>query len=72
MEQPGILELEAHKKLKKAIEAEKRAQKELIEAIYDILGLTEEERRRGDGGISTLEDLPPFDLHRPLQVYLRT
>jgi hypothetical protein len=51
MEQPGILELEAHKKLKKAIEAEKRAQKELDEAVYDILGLTEEERRQVEEGL---------------------
>jgi len=57
MEQPGILELEAHKKLKKAIEAEKRAQKELIEAIYDILGLTEEERRQVEEGLKELQEL---------------
>ena len=55
--QPGILELEAHKKLKEAIEAEKRAQKELNEAIYDILGLTEEERRQVEEGLKELQEL---------------
>jgi hypothetical protein len=55
--QPGILELEAHKKLEEAIEAEKRAQKELDEAVYDILGLTEEERRQIEEGLKELQEL---------------
>ena len=55
--QPGILELEARKKLKEAIEAEKRAQKELDEAVYDILGLTEEERRQVEEGLKELQEL---------------
>jgi hypothetical protein len=55
--QPGILELEARKKLKEAIESEKRAQKELDEAVYDILGLTEEERRQVEEGLKELQEL---------------
>ena len=55
--QPGILELEARKKLDEAIEAEKRAQKELDEAVYDILGLTEEERRQVEEGLKELQEL---------------
>jgi hypothetical protein len=55
--QPGILEIEARKKLKEAIEAEKRAQKELDEAVYDILGLTEEERRQVEEGLKELQEL---------------
>lgn len=55
--QPGILELEARKRLKEAIEAERNAQKELDEAVYDILGLTKEERRQVEEGLRALQEL---------------
>ncbi|MBC7120951.1 MAG: N-6 DNA methylase [Candidatus Methanosuratus sp.] len=55
--QPGILELEARKDLEKALEAERKAQKELDEAVYDILGLTEEERRQVEEGLRELQEL---------------
>jgi type I restriction-modification system DNA methylase subunit len=56
-EQPGILELEARKRLEEALEDEKKAQKELDEAVYDILGLTEEERRQVGEGLKELQEL---------------
>ncbi|MEN3062220.1 MAG: N-6 DNA methylase [Candidatus Methanosuratincola petrocarbonis] len=56
-DQPGILEIEAKKRLEEAIEAEKKAQKELDEAVYDILGLTEKERRQVEEGLKELQEL---------------
>ncbi len=56
-DQPGILEIEARKQLEEAIEAEKKAQKELDEAVYDILGLTEKERRQVEEGLKELQEL---------------
>ncbi|MEN3016250.1 MAG: hypothetical protein ABC585_00490 [Candidatus Methanosuratincola petrocarbonis] len=55
--QPGILELEARKKLEEAVESEKRAQKELDEVVYDILGLKEEKRRQVEEGLRELQGL---------------
>ncbi|MEM4141323.1 MAG: hypothetical protein QXG36_09490, partial [Nitrososphaeria archaeon] len=53
----GILELEARKMLEEAIEAERKAQRELDEAVYDILGLTKEERRQVEEGLKDLQEL---------------
>lgn len=55
--QPGILELEGRKRLEEAAEAERNAQKELDEAVYDILGLTKEERRQVEEGLKELQEL---------------
>ncbi|MEM4214400.1 MAG: hypothetical protein QXZ28_04340, partial [Candidatus Methanomethylicaceae archaeon] len=55
--QPGILELEARKRLEEALEAERKAQRELDEAVYDILGLTKEERRQVEEGLKDLQEL---------------
>ncbi|MEM3674975.1 MAG: hypothetical protein QXG08_05825, partial [Candidatus Methanomethyliaceae archaeon] len=56
-EQPGILELDARKMLEEALEAERKAQRELDEAVYDILGLTKEERRQVEEGLKELQEL---------------
>ncbi|MEM4235290.1 MAG: hypothetical protein QXU75_09120, partial [Candidatus Methanomethylicaceae archaeon] len=55
--QLGILELEARKRLEEALEAERKAQRELDEAVYDILGLTKEERRQVEEGLKELQEL---------------
>ncbi len=55
--QPGILELEARKQLEEALEAERNAQKELDDAVYDILGLTKEERHQVEEGLRELQEL---------------
>ncbi|MDH5811173.1 MAG: hypothetical protein QXO54_05875 [Candidatus Methanomethylicaceae archaeon] len=39
------------------MEAERKAQRELDEAVYDILGLTKEERRQVEEGLKELQEL---------------
>ena len=51
------MELEAQKRLSDVTEAERRAQKELDEAVYDIFGLTEKERSQVEEGLKELQEL---------------
>jgi adenine-specific DNA-methyltransferase len=53
----GILEYEFEEKLEEARKDEKNAQKELDEAIYDILGLSQEERRQVEDGLKELQEI---------------
>ncbi len=53
----GILEYELEEKLEEARKNEKNAQKELDEAIYDILGLSQEERRQVEDGLKELQEI---------------
>jgi adenine-specific DNA-methyltransferase len=53
----GILEYWLEENLKKARKNERNAQKELDEAIYDILGLSQEERRQVEDGLKELQEI---------------
>jgi len=53
----GLFESEAKKKLNEALENESKAREQLDEAIYDILGLTSEERRQVEEGLRELQQI---------------
>jgi type I restriction-modification system DNA methylase subunit len=53
----GLFEAEARRELERAVRAEEEARKKLDEAVYDALGLTEEERRQVEEGLRELQKL---------------
>ncbi len=55
--QVGLLELDARKKFEKTVKAEKAAQKELDEAVYDVINLTKDERKQVEEGLKELQEL---------------
>lgn len=53
----GVLDYELEQKLEEARQLELNAQKELDEAIYDILGLSKNERRQVEDGLKELQEI---------------
>jgi len=53
----GLFEREIKEKLNEALEAETKARKQLDEVVYDILGLSKQERLQVERGLEELQEL---------------